>query len=184
MEGAGARLCKRGGDQLRVRDHSPTPPLPPEGRFRLPSHPLPAALGRKTAALDQAAPLQEGELPEALDTMRRLLESRMGQAGFVQVLWLLETFRLEEPQSAVKGNHPARGAELRHREAPGAASGWRGGPSGNTSSCISTCPMSLWQRRRKRLHGTRGRRSIMSEKVTVLLEHHLKEMERPTLRRE
>ena len=60
---------------------------------------------RKTGALDQAAPLQVWELPEVFDTLRRLLESRMGRRGkreFVQVLRLLETFRLEEVHTAVK----------------------------------------------------------------------------------
>ena len=59
----------------------------------------------KTGALAQAAPLQVWELPEVFDTLRRLLESRMGRRGkreFVQVLRLLETFRLEEVHTAVK----------------------------------------------------------------------------------
>ena len=62
-------------------------------------------LERKTGALDQAAPLQGWELPEDFDTLRRLLESRMGRRGkreYVQVLRLLETFSQEEVHSAVK----------------------------------------------------------------------------------
>ena len=51
-------------------------------------------------------PLPAGmQLPEEFATLRRLLESRMGRRGkreFVQVLRLLETFRLEEVRSAVK----------------------------------------------------------------------------------
>ena len=35
-------------------------------------------LERKTGALDQAAPLQGWHLPEEFDTLRRLLEARMG----------------------------------------------------------------------------------------------------------
>ena len=69
-----------------------------------PIHYLPL-LEQKTGALDQAAPLQVWELPEVFDTLRRLLESRIGRRGkreFVQVLRLLETFRLEESHSAVK----------------------------------------------------------------------------------
>ena len=69
-----------------------------------PIHYLPL-LEQKTGALDQAAPLQGWELPEELGTLRRLLESRMGRRGkreFVQVLRLLETFRLEEVQSAAR----------------------------------------------------------------------------------
>ena len=53
-----------------------------------PIHYLPL-LERKTAALDQAAPLQGWDLPEEYQTLRRLLEARMGKRGkreFVQVL--------------------------------------------------------------------------------------------------
>ena len=61
-----------------------------------PVHYLPL-LEQKTAALDQAAPLQGWDLPEEFATLRRLLESRMGRRGkreFVQVLRLFELFRL------------------------------------------------------------------------------------------
>ena len=50
-------------------------------------------------------PLPSLQLPEEFGVLRRLLESRMGRRGkreFVQVLRLLETFRLEEVRSAVK----------------------------------------------------------------------------------
>ena len=69
-----------------------------------PIHYLPL-LEQKTAALDQAAPLQGWDLPEEFPTLRRLLESRMGRRGkreFVQVLRLLESFKLEEVHTAVK----------------------------------------------------------------------------------
>ena len=62
-------------------------------------------LERKTAALDQAAPLQGWELPEEFGVLRRLLESRMGRRGkreYVQVLRLLETFSQQEVADAVK----------------------------------------------------------------------------------
>ena len=64
-----------------------------------------ALLERKTGALDQAAPLQGWHLPEAFATLRRLLEARMGKAGkreYVQVLRLLEVFRLEDVHAAVR----------------------------------------------------------------------------------
>jgi hypothetical protein len=64
-----------------------------------------ALLERKTGALDQAAPLQGWNLPEAFATLRRLLEARMGKAGkreYVQVLRLLEVFRLEDVHAAVR----------------------------------------------------------------------------------
>ena len=60
---------------------------------------------RKTAALDQAAPLQGWELPEEFATLRRLLEARMGTRGkrdFVRVLRLMEDFSHQEVHQAVK----------------------------------------------------------------------------------
>ena len=69
-----------------------------------PIHYLPL-LERKTAALDQAAPLQGWQLPEEFATLRRLLESRMGRRGkreFVQVLRLLEHFSHQEVHHAVQ----------------------------------------------------------------------------------
>jgi hypothetical protein len=64
-----------------------------------------ALLERKVGALDQAAPLQGWALPEAFATLRRLLEARLGKHGkreYVQVLRLLETFRLEDVDAAVR----------------------------------------------------------------------------------
>ena len=64
-----------------------------------------ALLEQKTGALDQAAALQGLDLPEAFATLRRLLEARMGKAGkreYVQVLRLLETFRLDDVHAAVR----------------------------------------------------------------------------------
>jgi len=63
-----------------------------------------ALLEQKTGALDQAAALQGWDLPEAFAMLRRLLEARMGKAGkreYVQVLRLLETFRLDDVDAAV-----------------------------------------------------------------------------------
>ena len=69
-----------------------------------PIHYLPL-LEHKTGALDQAAPLQGWDLPEEFDTLRRLLEARMGHRGkreYVQVLRLLETFSQEEVHTAAR----------------------------------------------------------------------------------
>ena len=69
-----------------------------------PVHYLPL-LEQKTAALDQAAPLQGWDLPDEYRTLRRLLESRMGRRGkreFVQVLRLMETFSMDEVHTAVQ----------------------------------------------------------------------------------
>jgi hypothetical protein len=71
--------------------------------FIFPLHYL-ALLEHKISALDRAAPLQGWELPEAFATLRRLLEARMGKAGkreYVQVLRLLENFRLEDPARGI-----------------------------------------------------------------------------------
>jgi transposase len=64
-----------------------------------------ALLERKIGALDQAAPLQGWALPGEFGTLRRLLEARLGKAGkreYVQVLRLLETFRLDDVHGAVR----------------------------------------------------------------------------------
>ena len=64
-----------------------------------------ALIERKINALDQAAPLAGWELPEEFARLRRLLEARMGKQGkreFVQVLRLIEGFRIEEVTAAVR----------------------------------------------------------------------------------
>jgi len=69
-----------------------------------PMHFLPL-LEQKVGALDQAAPLQGWELPDAFATLRRLLEARMGRQGkreYVQVLRLLETFEMGHVHGAVR----------------------------------------------------------------------------------
>jgi hypothetical protein len=71
-----------------------------------------ALLERKIGALDQAAPLVGWNLPEAFQTLRRLLEARMGKRGkreFVQVLRLLETFTIEDVLAGIR-DAIARGA--------------------------------------------------------------------------
>jgi hypothetical protein len=64
-----------------------------------------ALLEQKTRALDQAAPLVGWELPECFAELRRLLEARLNKGGrreYVQVLRLLETFRMEEVAPAIE----------------------------------------------------------------------------------
>ena len=95
----------RGGDQLRDGGHSPSPASYLQDDFVFnPIHYLPL-LEQKPGALDQAAPLAGWELPEEFETLRRLLESRMGRRGkreYVQVLRLMENFRREEVHRAVQ----------------------------------------------------------------------------------
>src|SRR6202521_2921878 len=64
-----------------------------------------ALLERKIGALDQAAPLAAWALPGEFATLRRLLEARMGKRGkreVVQVLRLLEVFRLDDVLAGVR----------------------------------------------------------------------------------
>ena len=94
-----------------------------------------ALLERKTGALDQAAPLQGWDLPEAFATLRRLLEARMGKPGkreYVQVLRLLETFRARGRARGGARGAPAGGDRLRCRQAPGACAGSSAGRPSST----------------------------------------------------
>ena len=64
-----------------------------------------ALLEHKPRALDQAAPLQDWELPGAFDRLRRVLEVRMERRGrkeYIQVLRLLETFSMAQVERAIK----------------------------------------------------------------------------------
>jgi len=63
-----------------------------------------ALIEQKPNALDQAAPLADWLLPEGFDTIRRLLEARMGRQGkreFVQILRLMETFSLDDVAAGI-----------------------------------------------------------------------------------
>lgn len=63
-----------------------------------------ALLEQKPGALDQAAPLQGWDLPDCFGAFRRRAEGRMGTAGkreYIQVLRLLETFRMALVEQAV-----------------------------------------------------------------------------------
>ena len=60
---------------------------------------------RKIMAFDQAAPLQDWDLPEAFSTLRRLLEARQGKTGkreYVQTLRLLEHYEQNVLHAAIK----------------------------------------------------------------------------------
>ena len=62
-------------------------------------------LEQKINALDQAAPFAGWELPEAFASLRRLLEAHMGKQGkreFVQVLRLIEVFRIHDAAAGVR----------------------------------------------------------------------------------
>jgi hypothetical protein len=60
---------------------------------------------RKIMAFDQAAPLQDWDLPDAFSTLQRLLEARQGKTGkreYVQVLRLLEHHEQNVLHAAIK----------------------------------------------------------------------------------
>jgi hypothetical protein len=64
-----------------------------------------ALLERKPNALNQAAPLQNWDLPDDFERLRHLLETRMGTQGrkeYIQVLRLMETFGDVEVAVAVE----------------------------------------------------------------------------------
>ena len=64
-----------------------------------------ALIEQKATARDQATPLADWELPKAFATLRRLMEARMGKKGkreFVQVLRLLEIFRIADVEAGVQ----------------------------------------------------------------------------------
>lgn len=63
-----------------------------------------ALLEKKPGALDQAAPCQGWDLPPAFARFRRLAEARLAQNGkreYIQVLRLLETFRMDQVEHGI-----------------------------------------------------------------------------------
>jgi transposase len=67
-----------------------------------------ALLEKNPRALDQAAPLQDWDLPPAFEQLRRLLERRMDKRGrreYIQVLRLLETFSIAQVEQAIAQAH-------------------------------------------------------------------------------
>ena len=146
-----------------------------------------ALLEQKINALDQAAPLAGWELPEEFATLRRLLEARMGKQGkreFVQVLRLMEVFRIDDVAAAVR-DAIARGAigfdavkhlvlcrierrppRLDMTVYPYLPKATRGDDLGQD------------------VHGPAGRGGVMTDTPQLLLAHHLKALKLPTFLRE
>ena len=151
-----------------------------------PVHYLPL-LERKTGALDQAAPLAGWELPEEFGMLRRLLESRMGRRGkreFVQVLRLVENFRKEEVYEAVR-DALRLGAisfdAIKHL----VLCRIEGRPQRLDLELYPYLPrVTVTKTSVQRLHGAHVGDRAVSERSTVLLEHHLKELKLPTFLRE
>lgn len=75
-----------------------------EDVFFEPRHYL-ALLEQKPNALDQAAPLQNWNLAECFQELRRLMEARLSKKGkreYIQVLRLLETFSMSDVTAAIE----------------------------------------------------------------------------------
>ena len=154
-----------------------------------PVHYLPL-LEQKTAALDQAAPLQGWELPEDFATLRRLLESRMGRRGkrgFVQVLRLFEHFSPGEVHAAVR-DAIRLGALSFDAVKHLVLCQLEGRPPRLDLDLYPYLPRCEWRRGRHhvytRLYDSPRREGGMSDRSTLLLEHHLKELKLPSFLRE
>ena len=151
-----------------------------------PVHYLPL-LERKTGALDQAAPLAGWELPEEFGVLRRLLESRMGRRGkreFVQVLRLMESFRKEEVYEAVR-DALRLGAISFDAVKHLVLCRVEGRPQRLDLQLYPYLPrIAVTRTAARELHGAHAGERAVSERSTVLLEHHLKELKLPTFLRE
>ena len=151
-----------------------------------PIHYLPL-LERKTGALDQAAPLAGWELPEEFGVLRRLLESRMGRRGkreFVQVLRLMESFRKEEVYEGVRDalRLGAISFDAVKHLVPCRV---EGRPQRLDLQLYPYLPrVSVTRTAARELHDAHAGERAVSERSTVLLEHHLKELKLPTFLRE
>ena len=151
-----------------------------------PIHYLPL-LERKPGALDQAAPLQGWDLPEEFAALRRLLESRMGPRGkreFVQVLRLLESFRLEEVHAAVRDSLRLGALSfdaVKHL----VLCRLEGRPIRLDLELYPYLPRVRGEHDLRRgLHDVAVGESDMNDRSTLLLEHHLKELKLPSFLRE
>ena len=151
-----------------------------------PIHYLPL-LERKTGALDQAAPLAGWELPEEFGVLRRLLESRMGRRGkreFVQVLRLVENFRKEEVHDAVRDALRLEAVSfdaVKHL----VLCRMEGRPQRLDLELYPYLPrVTVTKTSANDYMALMSGDRAVSDRSTVLLEHHLKELKLPTFLRE
>ena len=138
---------------------------------------------QKIGALDQAAPLQGWELPEEFGTLRRLLEPRMGRREkreFVQVLRLLETFSMSEVHAAIKD--ALRLGAVSFDAVKHLVLCRAGGPAAPAGSGAVSLPAQGQGEHHlhQGLHEPSFQPSLqeggMTDKPTLLLEHHLKDL--------
>ena len=153
-----------------------------------PMHYLPL-LEQKTGALDQAAPLAGWDLPEEYGRLRRLQEARMGKPGkreFVRVLRLLEDLRRDDEVHAAVRDAVSRGATGYDAVKHLLLCRIEGRPprlDPHTTSSPAERELSA-RRSARRLPEAAEREGIVSDRPTLLLEHHLKELKLPTFLRE
>ena len=142
-----------------------------------PIHYLPL-LEQKTGALDQAAPLQ-GWLTRGVrhpETTLGVPHGPAGQAGVRAGAQALGNLLPRRGVCRSEGRSPAGCAELRRRQAPGAV------PVGGTAATPRPGTLSLpaqsegQHHLRQGLHEPVVREGGMSQRSTLLLEHHLKEL--------
>ena len=139
-----------------------------------------ALLEQKINALDQAAPLAGWQLPEEFATLRRLLEARMGKRGkreFVQVLRLMEAFRIEDVAAAVARGDRARRDRLRCGQAPGAVPDRAAAAAARPDDLSLPAQGDGGDDLGALLHGPAGGSGVMSDTPQVLLAHHLKALQ-------
>ena len=151
-----------------------------------PIHYLPL-LERKTGALDQAAPLAGWELPDEFGVLRRLLESRMGRARQAGVRTGAAADGELPDAGGVRGCArcpQARGHKLRRHQAPGAVQDRGSSPETRPGAVPLPAQGYRDEDVGQRLHGAHVWEQAVSERSTVLLEHHLKELKLPTFLRE
>ena len=146
-----------------------------------------ALLEQKIGALDQAAPLAGWQLPEAFATLRRLLEARMGKQGkreFVQVLRLMEVFRIDDVAAGVRdaidrgviGFDAVKHLVLCRIE--------RRPPRLDMSVYPYLPHASVATDLGQDVHGPAHRGDVMTDTPQLLLGHHLKVLKLPTFLRE
>ena len=159
-----------------------------------------ALIETKPNALDQAAPLQGWDLPEAFQHLRHLLEARMGNRGkreFIQVLRLMEAMPQEVVDLRRDRGDPARRHQLRcgqadrvgaDRATAGPSRPVRLSPSAQDRRSRRPRPPTMRFCCRRRRHDRRSSDTMPTGTTSgtpqVLLAHHLKQLKLPTVLRE
>ena len=144
-------------------------------------------LEQKTGALNRAAPLQGWELPEEFGALRRLLEARMSRRSkreYAQILRLLETSSQQEVHTAIR-DAIRLGALSFDAVKHLVLCRLEGRPPRLDLELYPYLPRVRGQRHVcQGLYGPSVHEGGMSQRPTLLLEHHLKELKLPSFLRE